>query len=58
MKKFYSVMKRAYQDDADHVVQLHAQLALEALDDVMRDAMFHQPVRKSKAMEKKITILS
>ena len=58
MKQFYSVIKRSYQHDDDQVVQLHAQLALEALDQIMRDVMFHSAQEKHKTMEKKITILS
>jgi len=50
-------MKRCYQDDPDHVVQLHAQLTLEALDEVMRDVIFNKPKLKEKSMQKKITVL-
>ena len=51
------MMKHIYQNDADHVVQLHAQLALEALDEFMRDFMFNDVERKNKSLKKKITVL-
>lgn len=47
------MLKQSYEKDPDHVVQLHAQLALEALDLLMRDVLF----AKSTNLEKKIVVL-
>lgn len=51
-KTIYKTLKRCYERDDDTIVQLHAQLALEQLDVVMRDAIFEPP-----ELKKNITVL-
>lgn len=48
----YRALKWVVRSDPDHVTVLHAQLALEELDDVMRRFIF--PEQK---LEKKIVVL-
>ncbi|XP_051884631.1 transport and Golgi organization protein 6 homolog [Pristis pectinata] len=52
LRDLYHLLKFAVQTDMDEVVQLHAQLALEELDHVVKRILF--PEEK---LEKKITIL-
>ncbi|XP_033898912.3 transport and Golgi organization protein 6 homolog isoform X3 [Acipenser ruthenus] len=52
LRDLYRVLKHVVQHDRDDVTVLHAQLALEELDDVMRRYIF--PAQK---LEKKIVVL-
>lgn len=53
LTSFYQLIKHLYQSDRDDIVRLHAQLALEALNQICRE--FLQPSNK---LEKQIRILS
>ena len=53
LKELYRLLKRLYQVDADEVVKLQAQLAYEALDELMRDFIFPK-----ESLVKKISVLS
>lgn len=52
IKSIYDVLKKLYRFDNDNTVQLHAQLALEELDKIMRSTIF-----KPQQLSKKITVL-
>ncbi|XP_077970433.1 transport and Golgi organization protein 6 homolog [Styela clava] len=51
-KQMYRTLKFLYERDEDTAVQLHAQLALEELDNIMRETIF-----KKQTLSKKITVL-
>lgn len=53
LTSFYQLIKHLYQSDRDDIVRLHAQLALESLNQICRE--FLQPSMK---LEKHIRILS
>ncbi|XP_076809191.1 transport and Golgi organization protein 6 homolog isoform X1 [Clavelina lepadiformis] len=57
VKQFYAALKHGYDIDDDDVVQLHAQLALESLDNIMRDVIFNENTRKHQHPHKKIVVL-
>lgn len=50
--ELYRALKWVVRSDSDEVAVLHAQLALEELDDVMRKFIFPQ-----QKLEKKIVVL-
>ncbi|XP_043937965.1 transport and Golgi organization protein 6 homolog isoform X4 [Protopterus annectens] len=52
LRNLYRLLKFVVQTDRDEVCVLHAQLALEELDDIMRQLLFPQ-----QKLEKKITVL-
>lgn len=53
LPSFYRLILHLYKNDNDEIVRLHAQLALDALNNICRD--FLQP---STVLEKEIRILS
>jgi len=57
IKDIYKVLKLVYDKDTDGKVKLHAQLALEQLDVVMRDVLFNEPLHRSRYPEKSIVVL-
>ncbi|XP_005403636.1 PREDICTED: transport and Golgi organization protein 6 homolog isoform X2 [Chinchilla lanigera] len=52
LKDLYHLLKHVVQLEPDDVAKLHAQLALEELDEIMRNFLFPQ-----QKLEKKITVL-
>lgn len=52
LKDLYHLLKHVVRLEPDDVARLHAQLALEELDEIMRDFLF--PPQK---LEKKIVVL-
>lgn len=52
IKDIYDILKKLYRIDKDNIIQLHAQLALEELDQIMRETIF-----KPQELVKKISVL-
>nr|CAB3266808.1 transport and Golgi organization protein 6 homolog [Phallusia mammillata] len=57
LKSMYEVLKYVYNMDEDGAATLHAQLALERLDIVLKEEIFASPLNRSKTPTKKIVVL-